>query len=344
MRYFCKVALWPFGETAVLQKWLVCHFWWGGLIATSEPSPTTWASQTSSETDGQVESPSEVWWLRFSATPPLRRCPLCLCVLAGGLSEDPSHPGNWWACDVIPPSPRLTTSPPCFGASHQSVLREIRSRESPPLPVLVTIATSAGPGSILLWWGEGEKAGGEGGKRQGRTGGREVKEEQIPGRRRNTSQIFSKTRPVFLLHCKSPHHALLLASPQLNEWMCNAANCHLQRYGASDTFEPYCDVIVCNSFVMSVVCAAGLTLGRHWASLCLHASLSFYQSPVNGWWQTQANRGVVGTSVLGAITDGVITWQNALWCIVIHWRATQFLSPALFFNKRHPACVCVCVI
>lgn len=61
---------------------------------------------------GPVESPSEVRWLRFSATPPLRRCPLCLCVLAGGLSEDPSHPGNWWACDVTPLTHLATASPP----------------------------------------------------------------------------------------------------------------------------------------------------------------------------------------------------------------------------------------
>lgn len=104
----------------------------GWLLRPSQAWQQTWASQMSSESVSQVESTSEVWWLRFSATPPLRRCPLCLCVLAGGLSEDPSHPGNWWACDAIPRSHRLTTSPPRFGASHQSVLREIRSRESPP--------------------------------------------------------------------------------------------------------------------------------------------------------------------------------------------------------------------
>lgn len=317
----------------------------GGLIATSEPSPTTnmdqsdvlWATQSSRITLWSLMAPVQ-------CDPAFKKMPIvsvCACRRPerGSLSSR-ELVGVWRR----PPPPAPASR---FGASHQSVLREIRSRESPPLPVLVTMATSAGPGSILLWWGEGEKAGGEGGKRQGRTGGREVKEEQIPGRRRNTSQIFSRTRPVFLLHRKSPHHALLLASPRLNEWMCNAAHCHLQCYGASDTFGPYCDVIACNSFVMSVMCAAGLTLGRHWASLCLHASLSFHQSPVNGWWQTWANRGVVGTGMLGAITDSVIIWQNALWCNAIHWRATQFLSPALFFNKRHPAlvsvCVCVCV-
>ncbi len=102
--------------------------------------------------------------------PTLKRRPLCLCVLAGGLSEDPSHLGTGGRVTSPPlPAPSL---PPHLHASDQSAPAEIRSRENPPrswLPwqrALVQAASCCG-----------EKRGGGGGE-GGRRGKKETRKRE----------------------------------------------------------------------------------------------------------------------------------------------------------------------
>ena len=247
-------------------------------------------------------------------------------VCARGRPEWGSLPfGNRWACDIT--SPLLLLLPPSL-PPLLSCVRPISAQGEPVTcespPVLVTMATSTGPGSILLWWEERgrrreerqKETRGEGGRRTNRS-------------RRNT---FSELQPVPVFCLYSEYFTFVIPVHYLHHsqvsgdlmrpiviWICQC--------DTPDAFEDFWDDITCNSFVMSGMCAAGLTLDNP-----LSARFSQLPPPIpnewlmantttEAWWETK---------LLNAIRGSFVMWWNSFWCIE-NQLLSKLLCPFFFF-------------
>lgn len=211
--------------------------------------------------------------LHFSSTPPWLNTH-CVCVCSFRRTEDPSH---LWTCGHVtsppPPPPSLLIS---MHPTNQRPQRSVTDHVTIPL-VFVTMTTSTGPGSILLWWEEGR--GGDG-KRRDRNrrgkGGRNIQREQIPARGIHIwilSFCLSAWSPVSITVC----FIIFI--------ICERMKVRLSAVFANAIWQIIVSVIcVCNTFC----CVGNLYSLPHLTpiTLCVHASVSLHWSSMKGWWQT----------------------------------------------------------
>lgn len=140
---------------------------------------------------------------------------VCVCVFAGGLTEDPSHLGTG-GCVTSPPCLHPPLPPSLyFGASVQSEPREPRSRENPPsLGYHDNEHWSRQHLAVVVRKEEGKEGGRRGRERRGKKGGRKTDKRTNPRARGIPFWIISLLSVcpqyseylTFIILLHQPHH------------------------------------------------------------------------------------------------------------------------------------------